>query len=254
MDAPAVTCLLVLLVLGIATPLPAAERCNEQEFPPIAGAQGYQIRQQGSERCEGLYRSKIASDFEVISFVQTSPPLTTSTLYITAPNALPNSPINIVAQSLRPSLYYRMDGQFNTRSPFQWPLSEVAEPLQLSPQALGIVTWQLYRDRIVLVPAALQAQANAATPTDSNKAPWGALVLRAPVDVEAVYLYKQGQADGHEQLLEQTFSARQPIPIDIPRWAPQFPDSGLLLVEVELKPAADDDWISKTLTFKVSTP
>lgn len=251
MDGVALHPILLVFGLILSSAVLAAPRCNEQEFPPVSGKHGYQTRHHGSERCEGLYRSKIASDFEVLSFTRNALLPRAGTLYLSAPVAVLDGAVNIVANSLVPTIYYRMDSRFEAGTRFKWPLDEVVEPIKLTPRDLGVVLWQTTEERMAMVPAMVSSEPGSAPKPDQNDQLWGHLIFRAPVEVEAVYFYKQGDPDGTEQLLEKTFSARQAIGIGIPRWQPQFSNSGLLLVEVHLKPAADDDWISKTLAFKV---
>ncbi|MEJ2418541.1 MAG: hypothetical protein P8Y45_16740 [Exilibacterium sp.] len=63
----------LVFILIFSSTLFAEPFCDKQEFPPVSGNHGYQARHHGSERCEGLYRSKIASDFEVLSFTENAP-------------------------------------------------------------------------------------------------------------------------------------------------------------------------------------
>lgn len=245
-------CLFIALI--IVASAHAKPRCNDAEFPPIDGATGYQPRSHGSERCEGLYRSKISSGFEIISFTQHSRLPASKTLQISVPKDLlpADAQVNILGNALLPEIYYRMDSTFNARDPFLWPLTDVVERIDALKKQLGVVIWFEQKGRTVIVPAVVDDPSINPAPA-SEQRHWGHITLRAPMDIEAVYFYKQGDVNGHEVLLEQVYSARQPIEIAVPRWQPQFKDTGLLLVELELKPTDDDDWLSKTISLKVSS-
>ena len=228
-----------------------AQSCNVSEFPPTEGNNGYQVRTKGHTRCEGLYRSKISSHFEVVSFTQQAIPSQARTLQIQVDSALtaPSESLNLVASALLPTVYYRMDATMATNEIFQWPLEEVVTRIPDLRPNLGVVAWQAFNAGPLLFPINVIDPAHKPSSVDSSTQ-WGELIIRAPVDIETVYFYRQGNNADDEAIIDAFYAARQPIKVAIPRWMPQN-KMGILAIEMQLKPSAEDEWLNQSLYLKV---
>jgi hypothetical protein len=119
-----------------------------KDLQPRVGKTGYQERQ-GSPRCEGMYMpvaaggeeaqlglisltfGAIAYDRDKDAALELRPP---------APGMSP-TPLQIVARSILPGVYYRASGQL-TAEAFVLPIQPVIREEKINPEALGIYGWR----------------------------------------------------------------------------------------------------------------
>ena len=219
--------------------------CGLHKITPTEGANGYQLRTQGSHRCEGTYRTPVASDFEVIGFRYG--PLSTagaSQLQLLSASKYYNGkePFNLTARSLSPHIYYRMDGIARVGESFIWPLNEVVGNVQGLSDNIAVFGWSDSQKNMVYVPVAVSgtSQAN----------PTLILTLRTGVDVETVLLRRHSDKEGKKEYIQKKFSARTPIEIKIPTWTPQINEK-ILVIDIFLKPRFDDTWLNEILYLAV---
>ena len=225
--------------------------CHDN-FSPVKSEIGYQVRTNGSERCEGVYITPVSSDFEILSFIQGSIPFAKNgDLHIQAATAHYRSipGVNITALSLAHRIYYRMDGRLEPRKPFVWPTADVVRKVEGLSGKIGVLGWLKDKDQFTYVPLKIESKQSVENKSESDKKLL--LTVRAGVGVEAVLLQKQGSQNTSDQIYkEEKYQARDPIEVEIPSWKAQGKNS-ILIVDLYLKPRGDDQWLTRTLHLAV---
>jgi hypothetical protein len=205
---------------------------------PIQGELGYRERS-GPERCEGLYRSLVAGEIELLSFVS-SPmsfdPQKDDAVAISVPKIamLGDLQISIVARALPLRVYYRMDALAKGGEVITWPISAVVAPAGLESADLGLVGSTLTSGGRVFLPISVSA---AGSSTDLYPQPL--ITFRAPMDLDQ-FLWKIEGADPSSWKRAPSYGtirSGDPITfaIDGPRARP-------VTLEVAAKPT-EGDWI-----------
>jgi hypothetical protein len=224
----------------------AGKACPPSTAKPGSGPLGYRLR---GALCEGLYESPVAADFEVVSLLSAGlsfggegeiaigvPDL---------PGVGPGTPVRVTAVALRPRTYYRMDATVRPGDSLRWPVGEVLGPLGLGPSDLGVFGQVEIEGQTAYVPLRPLGDGVAMPEGDVE------LVVRAGVDVETV-AWRSAALDEPVPRLEsrrQRAAAGEPI-----RLALRFPKPGLQRVEVQLKPAEEDDWLRRVVEVAVPEP
>jgi len=250
-------CRFIAFILIVQVPLPALAQnanCNLSEFPSSNKKLGYQARSNGSLRCEGIYKSKISSGFEILSFTRQqvfTKGVDELNINSKTKFKIPLKNIQIIGKSLPSNFYFRMDASIKVGEEFTWPMSDVVKNLTELENNIGIYGRAELNNVEFVVPLEVKVdnvKKKACKSKDCNAKQFlGRLIIRTYEDINTVYVYKQGDEDNSYLLLNDEYEAREPIIIEIPGWTPQSIDDNILQLEIQLKPVDSDDVLVQTM-------
>jgi hypothetical protein len=175
------SCLFALLSVWTSPHLAHAADCGN--LMPVLGELGYGPRS-GPVRCEGLYRSLVAGEIELLSFL-VSPlsfdPQADKSVAIDVPKiaSLGNASVAIVARALPLRVYYRMDASTKIGDTLTWPLATVVAPAGLDAADLGVIGFTQSTDGEVFIPLDVHVLGTTKGP---NSRP--TITFRAPMDLD----------------------------------------------------------------------
>lgn len=216
------------------------------DLQPAQGKLGYQERS-SPDRCEGIYKSLVAGEIELLSFLArplSFDPQTDSPVIITASRnaAHVGSTISVVGRALPLRVYYRLDVDVGVGNSLKWPISEVVAPAGLSAADLGMVGWTLSSNERVLIPLDVYVEG-----TKTQPYPHPMITFRAPFDLDT-FLWRivDETGPGAWNKISQNTTIRLG---DAVVFAVDGPTGQIVKLEVAAKPAAGD-WIrTRTLVF-----
>jgi hypothetical protein len=223
--------------LACTEPVLCAEtqHCDPALKPPANDPYAYRLR---GDRCEGIYIRDVAgSTLNIVALTESVENFSASTeadLQIEW-SALPNAPVQLRAQALRPRLYYRMDSvrPAGTAS-YAWP-PQLLRALKLGRNELGLLAWTARtiagRARTLYLPLRVGQQKPLLRSTTYQ------LVLLPGVELDEVFVTlapvtesgKREKPVIEDKPLERGYyPADKPLAIDLPALARQ----GLYEVEI----------------------
>ncbi len=216
------------------------------DLQPAQGRLGYQERS-SPDRCEGIYKSLVAGEMELLSFLArplSFDPQTDSLLTITTSKnvAPPGATIAVVGGALPLRVYCRLDADVNVGRSLKWPISQVVIPAGLSAADLGMVGWTSSSNERVLVPLDVYVEG-----TKTQPYPHPIITFRAPFDLDA-FLWRI--VDGNAQGAWNKISHDSTIRLgDAVEFAVDGPTGRIVRLDVAAKPTAGD-WIrTRTLVL-----
>ena len=184
-----------LVIFTLAARAALAQSCPV-DLSPTNGILGYRHRPT-PDRCEGLYSTPVAGEsLELLSFTigRAFDPLPDHRLLITVPDvhSLGAQRVAVVARTMFPRVYYRMDAAVESAGSVQWPLGDVLLPSGIDPEKIGLVgTVRAADGNIYYVPLRISTSESALSQDGSPPV----VIFRSLVDINS-FVWRLYEANG----------------------------------------------------------
>jgi hypothetical protein len=239
---PNILCLLLFtsLILHVSA------QCDDRIEPADDPKTSYKQR---DNRCEGSYRTDVSSPtIELVGLLKGKFRYNKDEAEVLQVfSTLNDRTIYVRAQGIPLGTYYQMDARIAASETLRWPIGDVIVPMNLHYRRVSIFGWTGTEKEKTYIPVRVEPEINTITNDDKIR-----LFIRTGADVSQVNWRVSPVVNGlcseygEIQIIEEEFSAGEPILIDLTRL------TGEMCVEIKVREMDSGDFEPDNLRILIN--